>query len=105
MAFFHLLDQLKQTNRPIRLASEIAGKPLTSYRPLLNDPEAREAGSSDPTPAELLERLAEIHAGKVCCQHGEAQRRREEAGKPVELVEVNRKQHRRGVLHSEAGAD
>lgn len=55
MTYKHLISQ-------VRLAREIAGKPLTSYRPLLNDPEAREAGSSDPTPEELLERLAEVRS-------------------------------------------
>lgn len=105
MAFFYFLDQIKQ-RRPIHLASTVDGQQrASSYTPLVNDPVARDAGQSDPTPEEIQQRIAEIHAGKVYCQHGAAQRRREESAPPVELVEVNRKQRRRGVLHSEAGAD
>lgn len=105
MAFFHLLDQLRQQQRPIRLASSVDGqRRASSYTPLVNDPVARDAGQSDPTPEEIQQRIAEIHAGVVYCQHGIAQRRREEAGEPVELAVVPHVRQCRKPP-AEAGAD
>lgn len=86
MSLFYLLDHIKR-DRPIRLASEIAGKPLTSYKPLLNDPEIREDGNSDPTPAELLERLAEVHAGMATPLTG-PRRRRDEGYRDYDVPEI-----------------
>lgn len=105
MAFFHLLDQLKQTNRPIRLAGSVDGqRRASSYTPLVNDPVTRDTGQSDPTPEEIQQRIAEIHAGVVYCQHGIAQRRREESAPPVELVVVpHARQYRKP--QAEVGAD
>lgn len=86
MSFFYLLDHIKR-DRPIRLASEIAGTPLTSYRPLVDDPEIREDGTSDPTPAEFLERLAEVHAG-MATPLTRLRRRRDEGHRDYEVPEV-----------------
>lgn len=80
MTYQHLISQ-------IRYCREIAGKPLTSYRPLLNDPETRTDGTSDPTPAEFLERLAEVHAG-MATPLTRRRRRRDEGHRDYEVPEV-----------------
>lgn len=86
MSLFYLLDHIKR-DRPIRLASEIAGVPPSSYRPLLNDPETRTDGTSDPTPDEFLKRLAEVHAG-MATPLTRLRRRRDEGNRDYEVPEI-----------------
>lgn len=89
MTYQHLISQ-------VRLAREIAGKPLTSYKPLVDDPEAREVGNSDPTPAELLERLAEVRSAPPG-QFTGRRRQMDERQQEYEVPEIKQGYRRSGV--------
>ena len=80
----------------VRYCREIAGTPLTSYSVMCDDPETRTDGTSDPTPAEFLERLAEVRSAPPG-QFTGRRRRMDERQQEYEVPEIKRGYRRFGV--------